>query len=291
MDVEEVRVTGSWGDSPPPENNSGDDDADVTVEKDDRVDAPVLWSKNVFGMNSSELEVCILNAFKARGVEGVEVVYTHISTHQERSHAYVLLNSLRHSNQILEGVIPVVYEGTDSDAEDNVLNFEAAEHLEPRENQHGCIVYLWQLDYGRRERDVVKYFDNLISGWTPVNEIIPQYDQQKQFKNAIKIKFFCYEDARKCIYLLNYRDVEGVVIRAGFCTIDYSTNTRYKPTSSDRANASRKKKPTKSNDNVSLRKKPIPTKESTAPVIKAAKDTWVEVKPAKKRSNNKKANK
>lgn len=291
-------LKGSWGDLDPPSEFVCQADPlmqspEISPRELDRLDAPVLWIRKIFGATIETLESLILSAFKEHGIDDAKLVYYHISDDPKRTHAYLLLNSASHSEKLLKGVIPVVLPNVED--EDQVLVFEEADHLEPRENQDANILYLWNLDYPGKPQEIADYFHDLISQWSPVCEVIIQKDRYGEYNKALKVKMFCYEDTRKCIYLLNFRNVEGTLIRAGFCTIDYTTVSRYRPEKTDRL----KVKPPVSSSGKQKQKplrKPLKKKEKEESppknIIKASKNGWIEIpakkKPARKSSGNNK---
>lgn len=261
-----------------PINSPRDDEYD---EKElDRIDAPVLWTKNVFGANEETLKFLINNSFKEHDLGEVEVVFCHVSEDPNRSHAYFLLNSKIHSEKLLQSIITIVIPAESEESEDQTLVFEVAEHLQPRDTQDPCVLYLWNLKYDRSPEEIAEYFEELLSSWSPIQGFKIQYDRYNNFNNALKIKLYCYEDTRKAIYLLNFKNVEGTMIRAGFCNIDREVSYSHVPIDSDRIDAAKKKKPSKKKK--PLRKTPpkkkVQNKDTKVTnIIKASKDGWVEI--------------
>ena len=259
------------------DEDSGEDEMEL-----DRLDAPVIWIRYIHGRSEETVNKLILQAFETHEVEGVEIVYTHYSNDPDRNHAYILLNSKKHSMKLLEGVIPVVLPAQGEDDEDQTLTFEEANHLEPRETQDANVLYLWNLEYKRKPKEVAEFFEELISTWSPVEGHKLQTDRFGNFNNALKIKLYCYEDTRKCIYLLNFREVEGVTIRAGFCNVDRNVVNRYRPEKVDRVKALKKnkyKKPAKALRRTPPKKKIADPHPQNKNIIKIepGKGGWVEV--------------
>lgn len=301
---DEKELKQSWGEMVeaefPTEHLSPREESELSPEEIDRYDAPVIWVKRVYGLSSHELTDLINDAFKTHDVENAEVIYTHISTSEDKDHAYILINSKTHSEKLLEGLIPVVVPGIEGEEDDNTLDFDAAIHLEPRETQDPCTLYLWNLNYqGKNPKQISQYFEDLISSWCPVMDVIPQKDRYGDFNHALKIRLFCYEDTRKCIYLLNYNEVEEVLIRAGFCNIDHTVISRFRPKENDR-NKALKKLPAKKNSvRLNLKKTPPKKKHSgdnmkeknnnnnNNNIVKVSKNGWIEI-PKKNKSSKRK---
>tara|TARA_R110002072_G_scaffold45565_4_gene126766 strand:+ start:61426 stop:62268 length:843 start_codon:yes stop_codon:yes gene_type:complete len=220
-DIEEASVM-KWGDSYCMENIL------PTEEESDRLEAPCMLLKNAYGASQETIIDVIESTFIEHGLPEVKVTFMY-KPDEGRYHAYLVLNSSKNSDKLLKGVISVVMPkdqivsepANEEEQEKTVLLFEEADHLEPRDTQNPNMLYLWGLDMDMEPSEIQELFTDLVEKWAPAAYVELQYNQKGEFNNSMKIEFYCMFDCRKSIYLLNYNQIMGAVVRAAFCNEDH----------------------------------------------------------------------
>lgn len=189
-----------------------------TPESDDIFSAPVLWIKKTFKIPEETLRDRILSAFTEAGVEA-KITALYISRSQTKDHAYMILNSAKASELLLDGTINVVISIEDKD-DDVVLWFDKADHLVPKGEQDPFTLYIFQLPKDRPAIQIGEELKRLISEWCPILKIEVSEGLDHQCSGWAKI-YFKYEfDTQKCVYMLNYNRFMECEIRAAFCNSD-----------------------------------------------------------------------
>jgi|SRR5579885_829741 len=227
-------VQGSKDKKPVHANNQPTDDR---IDKEDYFNAPVIWVKKIFKCPRDELISNIETAFSKAGMENVKVVELYTTSNRTKDHAYILLNSKKASDLLLDGTINVKIRSHDDDDEDDdeeinevTLWFDIADHLRPKENQEECVIFIQGLPDQRPAMQIAQELRRKISTWCPIEDIdVPSDKEGKGMSTGIaKIKFKFGFDAQKSIYLLNYSLFLGHEIRVSFCNMDrvYSRRNR-----------------------------------------------------------------
>lgn len=224
----------------------------VDLNEEDIYEAPVLWIKKTFGADKEYITKQVIDGFAVKDVKDVEVIELYITSKKGKDHAYMLLNSSKYSNYLLDGniniTISVKSEEYDEE-EEFTLWFEKADHLEPRDDQDPFTLYIWQLPKTNPANQIAEELRILISRWCPINDIfVPTDDEGKGLcKGWAKVEFQYEFDTQKCIYLLNFNFFLNTEIRAGFCNTDRvmvkkkeSTNTKKDKTRKGNSRPSKK---------------------------------------------------
>jgi hypothetical protein len=224
------------------------------VDKKDYYDAPVLWIKKIFNCSRDNLIQKTEEAFRNANMVDVKVVELYTSSNRARDHAYLLLNSKRASELLLDGTINIIItvhkykedkedrddgedkedrddknddgdnkKDDDSDDEmDITLWFDIADHLKPRDNQESCTIFIQGLPDNRPTVQIAQELRRKISKWCPIEDIdVPSDKTGKGLSvGTAKIKLQHEFDTQKCIYLLNYSLFLEREIRVSFCNIN-----------------------------------------------------------------------
>lgn len=208
---------------------------ELSPEETELYESPVLWIKRTFRVPEDQIRESILTTFSKADMPDVKIAALHITTNVSRDHAYMILNSSKASDLLLDGSLSVIVQiKTDkkqdeeenseaSDAKDDiVLWFEKADHLVPSDSQDPFTLYLWQLPNDIPSAQLAKELRELIETWCPIISM-KVGEKSDTSMNWAKIVFDYEFDTQKCIYMLNYANFRGGEIRAGFCNLDRSS--------------------------------------------------------------------
>jgi len=321
MDVDKwAPVQGAKSDNSKPLHGTSDLESE-RIDKKDYYDAPVLWIKKIFGCSKEKLIEKTEEAFKNADMPEVKVVELYATSNRNKDHAYMLLNSNRATNLLLDGSIDIIItvqkNDKDSGDEDRHLDvgekdnemditlwFAVADHLKPSDRQEACTIFIQGLPDNRPSVQIAQELRRRISKWCPIEDInVPSDKAGKGLSvgNA-KVTFQCEFDTQKCLYLLNYSIFLDKEIKASFCNTDrtYIKRSNY---SSGRGSRKGYSNDTSNRDNRNNRdniKEPStkelarsPPKETILikryeeeqqkPASKSNNDGWTEVKSNKKK--------